>query len=1347
MNPADVIGWHHENYQQRILNRNPLLHYYAGKSALRIDLLSLFIKPRQAAALNSSTSKETASVAGSPFSLLMNLLSDISKEAPPRREVRCQTEAVSAKLEKIKINAEDVCHATGQHASFIGFPVVVTHSLNQAKKSPIVAPAFLLPITLKVKNQSVEIAVAGDVRANPFLSRWLQVECNIESDLVSAADHINAELSDASPTELIQIVQEALKDAMIHWADLEGKNGLIQELSPAPTKEYADRKRSENQSLIVWSAICGVAEFRGQALNDDLLKLKEIFSGGGNGEGGLRYFINDHTPFDMPAARAPIERDKFLICASDPSQESVIWQRRETPIIVVQGPPGTGKSQTIVNMISDALAQNKTVAVFCEKRAALDVIQKRMGKLQELCSLIDDPKKRDLIKYLDDVTDWRDRDFGERDRMKLANEIERWEGDAENFLHPIYRPASKALRFADLKSRTETLHKVCPEYRNSSSDIRLELRRKVTKIFDDVRYKAFKDKSHELEAHAKQAAELLFGESPWRFFESNAAFSREFVSELIQDIKSFMLLKDAHYSSIEGNKWLAASNYLGEHATSFISADLTAAYLCYQRASRSVTQLQKLLPKWDLIRPREALLEQKHRPLLDRMHDDATAHLPTANQVIGLKKQAQNSDIGGFLIEHFSESADRWHEIVELAWCEDQLHKLEQEHGDLLASAVPAKTAINTLRNSLEEKAKADVSWLREQHRHREPHREILKTRGLLRLRGSKRNGTRKTEIRDLYTADGSAEHLGKLKPVLLARPEVACAILPLKAGLFDLVILDEASQMFLAEAMPLLHRGKQIVIAGDKQQMPPSDFFSHHLGDEEEDDVALGGDTNAIEIVPPGAGELVLLDAAENLATGQANKRLNVHYRSSFRELIEFSNQAFYESGLQAAPGNPAQRSPLARPILYESVAGEFSSGVNAKEAHRIVEWLGKLFVEAPDYSIGVIVMNTKQKDLVEELLQVRASKDEKFAQLWEEKRRQVSGDEDVGLFIRSVERVQGDERDIIIFAATYSGVSNSFGPLTDSGKGRKRLNVAITRAKQGMIVLSSLTLDSGRFPFDMSKDGSYLRQYLRYAKAINDADEEARKRTLADITTKRQFVDDDRYDSPFEEEVCEFLRRNGYEVETQIGEGGFRIDLGVRCARGGYLCGIECDGAQYHSGWRARANDIWRQEILESKGWTIIRIWSTDWFNSPEVTKQKLLVDLSSLVQKSELHEETSNITVPPPEFSIEENSATLQLNIDTADKVKAAPRAEPFPELPRPACAEVGDTVTYVETGTPEAPRQVLLAYGKSEPNIDSERGILRVSTPLGKEILGKEEGDEFELFTSLKHIYRILKIEKG
>jgi superfamily I DNA and/or RNA helicase len=400
---------------------------------------------------------------------------------------------------------------------------------------------------------------------------------------------------------------------------------------------------------------------------------------------------------------------------------------------------------------------------------------------------------------------------------------------------------------------------------------------------------------------------------------------------------------------------------------------------------------------------------------------------------------------------------------------------------------------------------------------------------------------------------------------------------------------------MYVAEAIPMLFRAKSALIAGDIHQMPPSNQFSFaDDGDGSEDEV-LDDDYEPARMVASTEGEFRLLVAAdEALGANSPHKvTLNVHYRSARKELIDFSNHAFYEGKLIIPSGNAVLPSFMRSAIVFEQVNGNFDKGLNEIEALRIVEWLDEIWssqlaaINRP--TVGVIVNNVRQRDRVNELIQNKCLTDRRFADCYSEEQDRKTGDgEDVSLFVRSVESVQGDERDIIIFGFTYSGSSRRFGPLvTPKFDGRKRLNVAITRAKRGMIVLNSLSIE--HISNETEKESAeryFVYQYLRYAKAVSEHCEIVVNSILNQLNAERQRLAliEEETDSPFEDEVKAYIENLGFIVKPQVGESGFKIDLGVKLAQHdlNFLCGIECDGARYHSGWTARTRDVLEYHLV---------------------------------------------------------------------------------------------------------------------------------------------------------------------
>lgn len=434
--------------------------------------------------------------------------------------------------------------------------------------------------------------------------------------------------------------------------------------------------------------------------------------------------------------------------------------------------------------------------------------------------------------------------------------------------------------------------------------------------------------------------------------------------------------------------------------------------------------------------------------------------------------------------------------------------------------------------------------------------------------------------------------------PCWLASPDMVSNIFPLQKNLFDLIIVDEASQLAEERAIPFLYRGNRIVVAGDVKQLKPHDLFES----KDEDSIV---DDDEIESF------LVLV----NKNSKGPRKTLLWHYRSKWQELIDFSNHAFYEKKLQVAPN--VKKSPSESPIRWISVENGFWENTsNIMEAQKIVDTIHSILLEYKSQnkhpSIGVITFNVDQRDLIYNTIDNRKRENLEFADLYFDVEFPTNSSNDE-IFIRNIENVQGDQRDIILFSIAYSTAPNSadskihtnFGLLSKSG-GENRLNVAITRATERIYVVCSFEPD--HLPVETAKNPGpkLLKQFLQYSKAVSDRNDKVKESILEDVSSgmnvSRSHVGGDS-DSVFEDMVYDQLVARGYDVKKNIGFSRFRIDLAVvdKNDPTKYVLAIECDGAQFHQIESVRERDVSRQNLLESQGWNITRIWSRDyWRNS---------------------------------------------------------------------------------------------------------------------------------------------------
>ena len=455
------------------------------------------------------------------------------------------------------------------------------------------------------------------------------------------------------------------------------------------------------------------------------------------------------------------------------------------------------------------------------------------------------------------------------------------------------------------------------------------------------------------------------------------------------------------------------------------------------------------------------------------------------------------------------------------------------------------------------------------------------------------------------------------MRPCWITNPSAVAEIFPRLEGLFDLVIFDEASQCPTEQAVPTMFRGKRVLIAGDQKQLPPTSFFSSSSEHEPEEDL----DAEAAD-EPVSRKVESALTRLRSESVGQSNDLLEaavsvlpqtylrVHYRSEDPALIQFSNHAFYGGLLEAPP--TARPRDSAASIVFKDAGGTYHDRTNSIEARLVVDEIAALITSTQPPTIGVVTFNQPQRELIEDLLETRQEQDPVFREAFQREKSRMDQDLDVGLFIKNLESVQGDERDVMIFSTTFGRDEGRrffrrFGPVGQLG-GERRLNVAVTRAKRRVIVLSSMPIaEVATVLADLGGSGdlappAYLQLYLEYARSVSLRDRAQVDRVLGRLGRRRGDRTLEGPDSPFEEEVLRALQRLGIEAEPQVGDGGFRIDIAVphRDPSRGYALAIECDGAAYHSDRSARIRDVWRQEILERRGWRFHRIWSRSWWDN---------------------------------------------------------------------------------------------------------------------------------------------------
>jgi very-short-patch-repair endonuclease len=534
------------------------------------------------------------------------------------------------------------------------------------------------------------------------------------------------------------------------------------------------------------------------------------------------------------------------------------------------------------------------------------------------------------------------------------------------------------------------------------------------------------------------------------------------------------------------------------------------------------------------------------------------------------------------------------------------------------------------------------------------------------------------------------------IKPCFMMSPLSVSQFLP-RDMVFDVVIFDEASQVRPADAISSIYRGRQLVVAGDQKQLPPTSFFERM--DDGDDDAYVEEEPDQFESV---------LDKCKGSGVF-TSMPLRWHYRSQHEHLIAYSNVAFYDGKLITFPGAVGEAADLGVEAFYcpEGVYRRGGQRDNPAEAALVGDRVVFHARMHPSLSIGVVAFSEAQASAIDAVIERLADHHPELTALRAEDRLN-------GLFVKNLETVQGDERDIIIFSMGYGRdeagrFTMNFGPLSKPG-GERRLNVAITRARRKVEFVASVRASD--FSPDLAAEGArHLRRYLEYA--------ERRDERMAVLAIPLEESRGD-FESPFEAEVARTIRAWGYDVVPQVGCSDYRIDLGVRSpdARASFILGVECDGAMYHSSRAARDRDRLRQEVLERLGWRLHRVWGPSWYRHRSEQEQRLRKAIDDAVRG----ERISKPVVRPATSSEQPRTQVVQWDPDSPPPWATTYELAKLPDPPR------GLQITDVRAR--EALKRVIVTVITEEGPIHRRRLLRRAKSVFDVERAGARIQEAFE-----------------
>ena len=863
------------------------------------------------------------------------------------------------------------------------------------------------------------------------------------------------------------------------------------------------------------------------------------------------------------------ERDLAYINSLNSAQENILAAMERGDEIVIQGPPGTGKSQVITGLITSAVLKGKTVLMVSEKKTALDVVYSRLGNLARYCLMIDDVGNKDLFyKQL-------------------------------NSMLNVSAPA----RGVDLDPLTESI------------DRNVEV---LTRIADCV-YSPFE---FGVEPYKLYSMDRYDMEDPHQF--ENYRMLKDHVDPRLMDLDyhsvselhrrfmdpGFMRNFKEYQDLMTEFPWMSQ---MRQDLTEFNIQEMKADLFNLERQMvewRSKGFMGRLFSKGKVTRETTAMVDRyfskynEHviqtimedpQKVLDAL--DGYDRFSSRSTVMSKMNEAERiygedlMDIASLSKSSLSDANDNIYDWI----LNDHLQEFDATHKDVLQQIRDFESIIAEMDRLIGEKRELTRDRVEEVFQENLKYITESKRRGdISRIVESKRKWSLNKFI------DRYGYELFKGIRVWLLTPEVVSEILPLEMGIFDMLIFDEASQMYVEKGIPSIYRAKKVVVAGDHKQLRPSSLGTGRIEyDSDEDDTEF--------TVSAALEEESLLDLARSRYD---SIMLNFHYRSRYEELIAFSNYAFYGGRLYVSPN---VREPSRPPIEVLKVDGMWEDKSNIAEAEEVVSLLKKFMSERDDNeTVGIITFNSSQRDLINDVLDDACSKDPDFAKVIAAETKRFDNGEDVGLFIKNIESVQGDERDVIIFSVGYAKndkgkLMQRFGWLNNRG-GENRLNVAISRARQKIYIITSIEPEDLQVDDTKNEGPRVLRKYLQYAKAISSGDQDTADSILRSFGEDRW--DDGERCAPgrIADKVYSALVRKGYSVERNVGIGGYSIDLAVKKGDR-YVMGIECDSHLYEMSSSTRERDYHRQKYLESRGWKVMRVWTPNMWKDSDAEIAKVV------------------------------------------------------------------------------------------------------------------------------------------
>ncbi|NLL94801.1 MAG: redoxin domain-containing protein [Thermoplasmatales archaeon] len=1000
---------------------------------------------------------------------------------------------------------------------------------------PVNAPLALFPVRLKRHRGTISL------ERDPEKDVLLNTALLLAGSLRTGEDAEDGVLADPS--------QEGLFGRL---AEIYGSHGI----RIGPPKSDVPTRYPEEDPVgdleMVPCAVLGKFPVYADSVQRDFSRILD----GGVSNAALNGLVGPRVSAETPPKEIS-EAALAYINGINSSQESAVHASGAMDAIVVQGPPGTGKSQAITAMIVSAVCRGETVLLVSEKKTALDVVRSRLGPVADgalLVGSLDDRRgfHSQILKLL--TSEPSEPPAGTIGDVSASIESEF--SKLKEIADVMYSPGEFGIEPYKLYYHVKKVDLNDPDEHARYVALRDNISRSLTEVgFDKLAsmHGKFSDPSvlRNLSEYHRAVEDMI-----WL-----PLVDGDSVDAMKGDLEHLARAKEeANRGGIvdmrfaKGKLERMATEILGRHLGTFSENILRRALDDTESVILALDDFDRFSELMDFYNS------------LDRHEKTYGENLIALNTKMPWTLGMSNDELFAFIVKGhltaFEEgNAGLTESIGDFGGIRERLDGLISEK-----MGICSETAEHVLRSGLENL------------------RRSKSAPEMLRIAGSARKWSPAK-----FVSRFSFELLSSVR-VWMMTPEAVSTMLPLEPGLFNNVIFDEASQMYVERAVPSIFRGRRVVVAGDGMQLKPSSVGTVRYGE--------------------GSGDSLL-----DVAGGKyPSFMLNFHYRSLYEELISFSNHAFYGGNLYVSPNAAPPDGPCIRHTLVPD--GVWKNRSNVPEAEAVMRILRETI--GGEDSVGVITFNAGQMDLLNDMIESEIDSGSAFGRaLAREASRSVDGG-DAGLFVKNVETVQGEERDVIVFSVGYarkpSGtLEQRFGWLNNEG-GENRLNVAITRARKRMHVVTSFLPDELDVETPRNPGPSYLKKYLVYAMAVSSGDRGAQKGVLASFGSTGATAAPPAEGS-FETQIRDALIERGYDATTDVGIGGYLVDVAVRHG-GRYVMGIECDSRLYSGASTARERDYHRQKFLESRGWCVRRVWSHNWWNDPDTEIDAIVADVERAI-----------------------------------------------------------------------------------------------------------------------------------